>query len=78
MSEPEHEFLRRVNGDRQEVPEAGTRKPDPSEPWRYVCPDCGGQVQGSGRVYECKRESCRTTWEKFELHDKKRDGEIHG
>jgi len=28
--------------------ERDSRKPDPTEPWRYVCPDCGRQVHGNG------------------------------
>jgi hypothetical protein len=24
-----------------------SRKPDPDQPWRYVCPECGRQVNGS-------------------------------
>ena len=78
MSEPAHDFLQRINGDRQAVPEAGTRKPDPSEPWRYVCPDCGGYPnrECSQTAYRCSR--CGSFWERDELHDKKRDGDTDG
>lgn len=72
---PTDEFLRRINGDRRTVPETHQRKPDPSEPWRYVCPGCGGQVNGQGKrhpsEYECG--TCRDSWQKSELHDKKGD-----
>jgi len=29
---------------REDVPEAHSRKPDPEQPWRYVCPDCGSHL----------------------------------
>jgi len=35
---------------------AHSRKPDPQEPYRYVCPDCGGQVRGeqTSTNYYCR------------------------
>lgn len=72
---PSNEFLRRINGDRRTVPETHQRKPDPSEPWRYVCPDCGGQVNTTahmaGEVYRCATPECRGRFEESELIDKK-------
>lgn len=74
-SSPEADFLERVRGieGTREVPKAYRRKPDPDEPWRYVCPDCGGQVRGDGLMYECKREDCRETYDKNDLRDLKKD-----
>jgi len=47
------------------------RKPDPSEPWRYVCPDCGGQVYSndSRMTYQCS--TCNGSYSEDELIDKK-------
>lgn len=83
VTDPADEFLARiVSGDDvpeeyREVPEAGTAKPDPSEPWRYVCPDCGGQVNGDRKSskYRCKR--CGEGFLFEDLHDKKRFGEVN-
>lgn len=60
----------------RDLPEAYRRKPDPSEPWRYVCPDCGGQILSKrrGHTYRCNR--CFGHWKFRELHDKKRFGEV--
>lgn len=48
-------------------------KPDPDEPFRYVCPDCRTQVRGkiSSGKYECN--SCGEYFEKEELVDKKKE-----
>lgn len=57
----------------QQVPEAFAHKPDPSEPYRYVCPDCGGQVNADpdtkATPYHCRR--CDGWWDKDGLRDKK-------
>lgn len=57
----------------REVQEAYRTKPDPDEPWRYVCPNCGGQVHANAQArrkpYQCTR--CRKTWRKDGLRDKK-------
>lgn len=51
------------------VPPCHQRKPDPDEPWRYVCPNCGGQVYGRAKhtKYECS--SCAVSWYRDELED---------
>lgn len=55
--------------------ERDSRKPDPAEPWRYVCPNCEGQVQGKQHTtgeWDCS--SCGRTIVDFgELWDKKYD-----
>lgn len=48
------------------------RKPDPSEPWRYVCPECEAQVHGdyhTVRKYQCRQ--CHTLWHEDDLKDLK-------
>lgn len=59
------------------IPAAGERKPDPDDPWRYVCPDCACQVHGRPNKlhYECT--SCNRVWDADELFDKK-TGRIAG
>lgn len=69
MNDAQTEFLQRVAGEHSEVPAAGCCKPDPSEPWRYVCPECGGQVQGNGLRYRCT--TCGVFHGKDDLRDKK-------
>lgn len=52
--------------------EQDARKPDPSEPWRYVCPGCGGQVVGklgTRSTFRCGR--CSNHWREEELRDQK-------
>lgn len=51
--------------------EADTTKPDPDEPWRFVCPDCGRQPtdRASGAKFWC--ESCEESLEKADLKDLK-------
>lgn len=71
MTELTDEFLRRINGDRRTVPETHQRKPDPSEPWRYVCPACNGQVQQSDTTYLCG--SCSQRWKQPQLKDLKEE-----
>lgn len=60
---------------RDEVSEAHSRKPDPNQPWRYVCPECGSQVTGNasfaGAKYACTNKSCRRTVPAGELLDQK-------
>lgn len=48
-------------------------KPDPDEPWRYVCPDCGRQVhrQPSTTRYRCHH--CGESFAFDALRDKARD-----
>lgn len=62
----------RANGATTPVAESGSGKPDPSEPWRWVCPACDGQVHGAKRgirKYQCS--SCRQTWDRDDLKDRK-------
>jgi len=55
------------------------RKPDPSEPWRYVCPRCGGQVHGTAtgpnqrgsREYSFRCVPCGETYAIEDLRDRK-------
>lgn len=54
------------------VVERDARKPVSSEPWRYVCPRCDGQVNGSDRTkgtYRCNQ--CKRTWPYARLLDRK-------
>lgn len=53
------------------VPPADDRKPDPSHPYRYVCPDCEGQVRRrmESTTYQCS--FCLASWRKEDLHDRK-------
>lgn len=55
------------------VARSGVTKPDPDEPWRYVCPDCGGQVHGDhnavSRPYRCTR--CGSWFARDDLEDQK-------
>lgn len=55
------------------IPESDSRKPDPVEPWRYVCPDCGGQVNRDDmhRQYRCG--SCDGYYTRDQLVDKASD-----
>lgn len=71
--DPSTAFIENVTGDRDTVPAAGSRKPDPSEPWRYVCPECGGYPnrECSQTAYRCSR--CKQFWQESELRDKKGD-----
>jgi len=50
-----------------EVSRAHKSKPDRSEPWRYVCPQCGRQVDGWNAAqgeYECENgHTGRMHWE---------------
>lgn len=54
-----------------EVRVANSSKPDPSEPWRYVCPECKGQVHRnkSGFLYRC--DKCEESYQKDELLDQR-------
>jgi hypothetical protein len=54
------------------------RKPDPEEPYRYVCPDCTGLVNSSSNNsdgYWC--HECDRAFDFEELYDK-RNGVIVG
>jgi hypothetical protein len=57
-----------------DIPECHSRKPDPDEPWRYVCPNC--EQQGIGRkgldasLFKC-HNGCNQKWERTELLDQK-------
>jgi DNA-directed RNA polymerase subunit RPC12/RpoP len=55
------------------VPREHRGKPDPSEPWRYVCPQCEGQVHRRPQeyLYRCRR--CGEGFEKDDLHDRRQD-----
>jgi len=55
------------------VPRRDDRKPDSSEPWRYVCPDCRRQVKGSEshRLYRC--QDCGQSYAASDLLDLKLD-----
>lgn len=54
---------------------ADARKPDPDEPWRYVCPNCRRQVRGTKETtttkYRCP--GCNETFTADELWDKKEE-----
>ena len=53
---------------------ADSRKPDPDEPFRYVCPDCRSQVNGAQSSlagYRC--EHCQKTYSRSDLYDLKFD-----
>lgn len=52
------------------LPPAHSRKPDPAEPWRYVCPDCGRHVQGAENTRKFRCVHCGESFDKDELHDK--------
>ena len=57
------------------ITEQDARKPDPDEPWRYVCPRCFNQVDGRDRAkhgYRCR--SCNRMWPYEQLYDKKTEG----
>lgn len=62
-----------MSSDRHEpVSPANARKPDPDEPWRYVCAECGCQVYGDRQThngYECA--GCGKWSKKAELVDRK-------
>lgn len=56
------------------VKEAHSRKPDPDEPWRYVCPNCWRQVFDEpttiAGTFRCKN-GCEGRWQRNELIDRK-------
>lgn len=53
-----------------QIPKRDSRKPDPDEPWRYVCPDCHGQVtKGKCHRYYCP--PCMSSYTHVQLYDKK-------
>ena len=61
-----------MNAVRAELPPAHSSKPDRDEPWRYVCPDCGSQVDGShARQGEYRCCSCRSQHPPENLLDQK-------
>jgi len=52
-------------------------KPDPEEPWRYVCPECGNQVYRAKHNHGYYCETCQSGgYAKDELYDKKRGERI--
>ena len=55
------------------VDESDRSKPDPSEPFRYVCPDCRREVfrKPDEQRYYC--HGCNEGYTKSELWDKKED-----
>lgn len=53
------------------IPRRDDRKPDPSEPWRYVCPECKGQVQGHKRTRKFRCKTCGVTYSYESLYDRK-------
>jgi ribosomal protein L37AE/L43A len=60
----------KVNG---QPAEAHQRRPDPDEPWRYLCPDCEMHRLDNlskGTVY-CN--NCKQRYDMSELIDKKDD-----
>lgn len=47
-------------------------KPDPEEPWRYVCPDCEKQVRyNSDRAGTYRCDTCDDTYPREDLLDQK-------
>lgn len=44
-------------------------KPDPEEPWRYVCPGCGNQVYRTANTRKYRCEKCYESFDKKELED---------
>ena len=60
----------------ERVNHAHSDKPDSDEPWRYVCPNCGGQVAGGGnRLYRCS--TCGKDSAESDLRDKKTGKRYH-
>jgi hypothetical protein len=59
------------------VPEEHSHKPDPDEPWRYVCPADGGQVHSrknmAASLFKC--DKCGQKWQFGELRDKKEESD---
>jgi DNA-directed RNA polymerase subunit RPC12/RpoP len=55
------------------LPEAYGSKPDPDEPWRYVCPDCGRQIVTARGIQKYRCRNCSKTFEFEELRDKKHE-----
>lgn len=55
------------------IPPAGRSKPDPDNPYRYVCPDCGSQVHRGNRSRQYHCQACETWYAFDELQDKKVD-----
>lgn len=55
-----------------DIPRDAERKPDPDEPFRYVCPQCDKQVNGSKSTidtYHCNH--CPAAYDFDELYDLK-------
>lgn len=56
--------------------EAHSDKPDSDEPWRYVCPDCEGQIaKSSMKKYRCN--DCGKITHKNDLLDLKTGDKFH-
>lgn len=53
------------------VPAAFSHKPDPDEPWRYVCPDCGGQIRSRPKHVDYWCDGCGSHVDR--LYDKKNE-----
>lgn len=52
-----------------EVRPADTSKPDPSEPFRFVCPNCERQVQGGRNPVRFYCNHCNESYHKDNLLD---------
>lgn len=50
-------------------PHVHGRKPDPDEPWRYVCPRCELQVQGKPTSSKYRCDNCDEYWDGGQLRD---------
>jgi ribosomal protein L37AE/L43A len=58
-----------VNGQPRE---AHSARPDPEEPWRYLCPECMKHSLKAREKYgDFRCVNCDEAFEKFELYDKK-------
>lgn len=56
------------------VPKDNERKPDPGEPWRYVCPNCYRQIKGVAKSQKFVCDNCGERFTERELHDQKANG----
>jgi uncharacterized protein (DUF983 family) len=52
-----------------EVRPADSSKPDPNEPYRYVCPECEGQVHSGVSNVKFYCHKCNQGYHKDELLD---------
>jgi ribosomal protein S27AE len=74
---PEKASLQDVQPDNYSGPAARRTKPDPEEPWRYACPECGsaavffkGHTNTGEERFECSK--CFEWLSRDDLVDKKR------